>query len=249
MRMVRSRRRGPGLLDGRTSRRRRRMRCGRAGPRTFPTSRGRQRLTFARVGVIDPVTLDDYVAHGGYAGPARRLTMPPAAIVRGVIEFGAARSRRRGVPDRHQVEDGARSARDAEVRDVQCRRRRFGNLLRPHADGRRSVPARRRHDDRRHRGRRDAGLHLSARRIPARASRAASTAIAMRTRARLSGRRRLRAAAGASISKCASAPAPTSAAKKPRCWRASRASAARCASARRCRRSRASSASRRSSTT
>ena len=57
------------------------------------------------------------------------------------------------------------------------------------------------------------------------------------------------AAASASTSRCVSAPAPTSAAKRPRCSRASRASAARCACARRCRRSRACSGSRPSSTT
>ncbi|HVA40385.1 MAG TPA: hypothetical protein VNF49_06955, partial [Candidatus Binataceae bacterium] len=27
-----------------------------------------ERLTFARVGIIDPVSLDDYLAHGGYRG-------------------------------------------------------------------------------------------------------------------------------------------------------------------------------------
>ena len=36
----------------------------------IPYLKNQQRLTFARVGVIDPVSLDDYLAHGGYAGPA-----------------------------------------------------------------------------------------------------------------------------------------------------------------------------------
>ena len=52
-----------------------------------------------------------------------------------------------------------------------------------------------------------------------------------------------------SISKCASAPAPMSAARKPRCWKAWKATAASCAPSRRCRRTRACSASRPSSTT
>src|SRR5690242_8978678 len=30
-----------------------------------------ERLTFARVGIIDPVSLDDYIAHGGYRGLER----------------------------------------------------------------------------------------------------------------------------------------------------------------------------------
>ena len=37
-----------------------------------------ERLTFARVGMIDPVSLDDYVAHGGYRGLERALSMPGA---------------------------------------------------------------------------------------------------------------------------------------------------------------------------
>ena len=48
---------------------------------------------------------------------------------------------------------------------------------------------------------------------------------------------------GVSTSPCGSAPAPTSAAKRPRCWKASRAGAAKCACGRRCRPSRACSAS------
>ena len=57
------------------------------------------------------------------------------------------------------------------------------------------------------------------------------------------------APAARSTSKCARAPAPTSAAKKPRCSKASKASAAWCAPSRRCRRWPACSASRPSSTT
>ena len=47
-----------------------------------------QRLTFARVGIIDPVSLDDYRAHGGYAGLQRALRMAPAEIVTAVTESG-----------------------------------------------------------------------------------------------------------------------------------------------------------------
>ena len=63
-------------------------------------------------------------------------------------------------------------------------------------------------------------------------------------RRRCSGQRPQR-----STSRCARRPAPTSAAKRRRCSRASKASAAWCAIGRRCRRSRGCSASRRSSTT
>jgi formate dehydrogenase iron-sulfur subunit len=47
-----------------------------------------QRLTFARVGVIDPVSVDDYVAHGGYAGLQRALGLTAAEIVHEVLESG-----------------------------------------------------------------------------------------------------------------------------------------------------------------
>lgn len=40
-----------------------------------------QRLTFARAGVIDPLSLDDYRAHGGYAGLERALGMSRQQIV------------------------------------------------------------------------------------------------------------------------------------------------------------------------
>lgn len=46
------------------------------------------RLTFARCGVIDPLDLDDYAAHGGLAGLRRALGMDAAAIVAEVKESG-----------------------------------------------------------------------------------------------------------------------------------------------------------------
>jgi formate dehydrogenase iron-sulfur subunit len=47
-----------------------------------------ERLTFSRVGIIDPVNLDDYLAHGGYRGLQRALTLSPAAIVQEVTDSG-----------------------------------------------------------------------------------------------------------------------------------------------------------------
>ncbi|MGL4319332.1 MAG: formate dehydrogenase, partial [Paracoccaceae bacterium] len=46
------------------------------------------RLTFARVGVIDPLSLADYRAHGGFAGLTRALTMDSAGIVAEVTASG-----------------------------------------------------------------------------------------------------------------------------------------------------------------
>ncbi|HVA41255.1 MAG TPA: hypothetical protein VNF49_11365, partial [Candidatus Binataceae bacterium] len=47
----------------------------------IPLLKRQSRLTFARVGVTDPVSLDDYRAHGGYRGLSRALAMSGAAIV------------------------------------------------------------------------------------------------------------------------------------------------------------------------
>ncbi len=50
-------------------------------PEDHPWQAGQTRLTFARCGVIDPLSVDDYVAHGGYAGLARALAMSGTEIV------------------------------------------------------------------------------------------------------------------------------------------------------------------------
>jgi formate dehydrogenase iron-sulfur subunit len=47
-----------------------------------------QRLTFARVGITDPASLDDYLAHDGYRGLKAALTLTPAQIVERVTASG-----------------------------------------------------------------------------------------------------------------------------------------------------------------
>ena len=47
-----------------------------------------QRLTFARCGITDPTSLGDYLAHGGYRGLVRALSLAPEAIVAEVTESG-----------------------------------------------------------------------------------------------------------------------------------------------------------------
>jgi formate dehydrogenase iron-sulfur subunit len=47
-----------------------------------------ERLTFARVGIVDPRSLDDYLAHGGYRGLARALDLPAEKIVDEVMTSG-----------------------------------------------------------------------------------------------------------------------------------------------------------------
>ncbi len=50
-------------------------------PEAHPWQTGQQRLTFARCGVIDPVSVEDYRAHGGFAGLERALAIGGPAIV------------------------------------------------------------------------------------------------------------------------------------------------------------------------
>ena len=54
----------------------------------IPYLKKQERLTFARVGITDPVSLEDYVAHDGYRGLRRALSLEPPAIVDEVTESG-----------------------------------------------------------------------------------------------------------------------------------------------------------------
>jgi formate dehydrogenase iron-sulfur subunit len=54
----------------------------------IPWLKSQQRLTFARVGIVDPRSLDDYRAHGGYRGLEAALKMERPAIVQAVSDSG-----------------------------------------------------------------------------------------------------------------------------------------------------------------
>ena len=54
----------------------------------IPYLKNQERLTFARCGIVDPLSLADYIAHGGYKGLERALKMAPAAIVEEVTQSG-----------------------------------------------------------------------------------------------------------------------------------------------------------------
>jgi formate dehydrogenase iron-sulfur subunit len=57
-------------------------------PEGHPFLARQSRLTFERCGIIDPVDLDGYRAHGGLSGLERAVAMPAAEIVREVTESG-----------------------------------------------------------------------------------------------------------------------------------------------------------------
>ena len=54
----------------------------------IPYLKRQQRLTFARCGITDPLSLSDYQAHGGWRGLGRALAMAGDAIVAEVTESG-----------------------------------------------------------------------------------------------------------------------------------------------------------------
>jgi formate dehydrogenase iron-sulfur subunit len=53
-----------------------------------PYLKNQERLTFARCGITDPLSVPDYVAHGGFAGLKKALGMAGAAVVAEVTESG-----------------------------------------------------------------------------------------------------------------------------------------------------------------
>src|ERR1700689_2388968 len=54
----------------------------------IPYLKKQERLTFARCGITDPLSLSDYVSHGGYRGLERALTLTPQAIIEEVTNSG-----------------------------------------------------------------------------------------------------------------------------------------------------------------
>lgn len=54
----------------------------------IPYLKKQERLTFARMGITDPVSVADYEAHEGYAGLRRALGMKPEEVVQQVLDSG-----------------------------------------------------------------------------------------------------------------------------------------------------------------
>jgi formate dehydrogenase iron-sulfur subunit len=55
---------------------------------SIPWLQSQQRLTFERVGVIDPASVPDYVKHGGYQGLERALQLSGAEVVQAITASG-----------------------------------------------------------------------------------------------------------------------------------------------------------------
>jgi formate dehydrogenase iron-sulfur subunit len=57
-------------------------------PEEIPYLKNQERVMFARCGIIDPVSIEEYRAHGGYRGLAKALQLQPQEIVAEVTESG-----------------------------------------------------------------------------------------------------------------------------------------------------------------
>ncbi|MBA73896.1 MAG: formate dehydrogenase [Tistrella sp.] len=57
-------------------------------PAAIPFLARQTRLTFARTGIVDPASVEDYRAHGGWAGLERALELGPEGIVEEVVQSG-----------------------------------------------------------------------------------------------------------------------------------------------------------------
>jgi len=54
----------------------------------IPFLKNQERLTFMRIGVTDPVSIEDYLAHEGYVGLRRAITLSAPDIVQEVLDSG-----------------------------------------------------------------------------------------------------------------------------------------------------------------
>jgi formate dehydrogenase iron-sulfur subunit len=84
----------------------------------LPWLAGQQRLTFARCGVVDPLDLADYEAHGGLKGLRRALEMAPGDIVEAVVASGLRGRGGAGFPA--GIKWRTVAATDADRRYVVC---------------------------------------------------------------------------------------------------------------------------------
>ena len=56
----------------------------------IPFFKKQERLTFARCGITDPLSLADYVSHGGFKGLQRAKSLAPDAVIEEVVAVSAA---------------------------------------------------------------------------------------------------------------------------------------------------------------
>jgi len=80
----------------------------------IPWLKRQTRLTFARCGVIDPRSIEDYCAHGGYKGLERALSLTSDEIVADVTTSGLRGRGGAGFPDRIKWKTVAQTSADGK---------------------------------------------------------------------------------------------------------------------------------------
>ncbi len=175
------------------------------------------RIVLSNCGLIDPDSIDDYIALGGYAraGPGADQHVARGSDRRGHEVRAARDAAAAAFQPGSSGSSAAQVPAMAKVRHLQCRRRRPRRVHGPQHRGRQPPPGAGGHGHRRLCHRRAAGLRLHPGRVPAGdptpQDRAGSRCAATACWARTSWDQ-----ASASTSRSASAPAPSSAAKRPR---------------------------------
>ena len=102
-----------------------------------------------RIGGVDPASLDDYRAHGGYGALRRALDLGPAGVIREVTDAKLAGRGGAAFPTGRKWDAVAAPARPPAPPGLQRRRERAGHVQGPGAHGGRPVRGRRGDDDRR----------------------------------------------------------------------------------------------------
>jgi formate dehydrogenase iron-sulfur subunit len=85
---------------------------------SLPWFRDQERVTFRRVGVVDPLSTADYEAHGGLAGLRRALAMTPSEVVGEVVASGLRGRGGAGFPA--GIKWGTVAGAPADVKFVCC---------------------------------------------------------------------------------------------------------------------------------
>ena len=211
---------------------------GRRRPGRRPSRRCRRRATrrcgcSRASGRVDPTSLDDYRAHGGYAALRRALELGPRGRdprAQGLeARWAAAAPRSRPASSGRPSRASPRGRTTSSATPTSPSPGTFKDRVR---DRGRPVRADRGDDDRRLRDRLRARLRLPARRVPA-GARMRSSARSTRRGGAASSATTCSARASRSTSRSARAPAPTSAARRRRSSTRSRATAASRATSRR----------------
>jgi formate dehydrogenase iron-sulfur subunit len=208
----------------------------------IPWLKRQTRLTFARCGVIDPRSVEDYRAHDGYKGLERALTLGSEAILADVTASGLRGRGGAGFPTGIKWKTVAQTSADRKYIVCNADEGDSGTFAdRMIMEGDPFVVIE---------GMTIAGIAVGAtkgyiyiRSEYPHAIVAMNAAIAAAKRTGYLGAR-VSGSAHSFDLESGLAPAPMSAAKRPRSWKASKAAAASSAPSRRCRRIRACSASR-----